>query len=146
MLKITEVAPALLGGVAELERAVFREPWSEKALALLCGDSAFGFAVTEGERVLAYGGMVTVLDEGQITNVATHPEARRQGLGAMVLAALLEGARARGLAEVTLEVRETNSAAIALYTRFGFTVVGKRPHFYTHPDETALVMKCEIGK
>ncbi len=145
-MTVCELTPALLDGAAEIEKLVFHEPWSRKALAILCGDSAFGVAVTEGDRVLAYGGMMTVLDEGQVTNVATHPEHRRMGYGAAVLGALLQGARARGLAEITLEVRESNLPAIALYRRFGFVEVGRRPRFYSHPIETALIMKCELGE
>lgn len=145
-MTVTELSPALLDGVAEIERLVFHEPWSKQSLMLLCGDSAFGVAAIEEDQVLAYGGMLMVLDEGQITNVATHPEHRRRGYAAAVLKELLAGAQARGLVEVTLEVRESNLAAIALYRSFGFCEVGRRPRFYSHPTETALIMKCELGE
>ena len=133
-----------LAGVAALEKEVFASPWSEASLKLLCGESAFGFAALEGDTVTAYGGMLTVLDEGQITNIATHPNYRRRGLAAKVLSALLEQARAKGIASVTLEVRVSNQAAIALYQKFGFSVVGKRVRFYTHPTEDALIMQCTL--
>ncbi|MBQ8357396.1 MAG: ribosomal protein S18-alanine N-acetyltransferase [Clostridia bacterium] len=135
----------LLLSVAALEQAVFAHPWSARALELLCGDTAFGFACTaKGGEVIAYGGMLTVLDEGQITNVATHPDHRRQGLAGQVLAALLGEARARGLSFVTLEVRVSNVPAIALYQKFGFAIVGRRPRFYAHPTEDALIMRCDL--
>lgn len=133
-----------LAAIAALEASVFHAPWSEEALALLTTDTAFGFVVTEGDRALCYGGMLTVLDEGQITNIATHESARRQGHASRVVEALLLEARARALVEVTLEVRESNAAAIALYERHGFCVVGKRPRFYTKPVEAALVMACAL--
>ena len=126
--------------LADLEHAVFHAPWSEEALALLCGESAFGFVCMEQGIAAAYGGMLTVLDEGQITNIATHPDHRRRGLAAAVMGALLQEARARGLVSVTLEVRVSNAGAIALYEKFGFRVWGKRPRFYTNPTEDALVM------
>ena len=129
-----------LGALAALECAAFHAPWSEQALELLCGDGAFGFACMEGTVAVAYGGMLTVLDEGQITNIATHPSHRRQGLAARVMQALLDEARVRGLAFVTLEVRESNGAAIALYEKFGFSVLGKRKRFYSNPSEDAFVM------
>ena len=145
-MSVVRLEPQLLAGVAALERAVFAKPWSEQALALLCGDTAFGYAAMSGETVIAYGGMLTVLDEGQITNIATHPDHRRRGLAHEVLSALLCEARARDIAFVTLEARESNEAAIALYQKLGFEVVGKRSHFYTQPTEDALIMQCILKR
>lgn len=136
-----------LAAVADLEKAVFFAPWSADALALLCTERAFGYGVfDEGGRALSYAGMLTVLDEGQITNVATREEARRRGYGRAVLTALLDEAERRGILTVTLEVRASNAAALALYRQFGFEKTGERPHFYTHPDETALVLCCRLTK
>ena len=143
-MSIARLEPKHLLGVAALEKKVFATPWSEKSLELLCTENGFGFVALEGDTVTAYGGMLTVLDEGQITNIATHPNYRRQGLAAKVLSALLEQARAKGIASVTLEVRVSNQAAIALYQKFGFSVVGKRVRFYTHPTEDALIMQCTL--
>ena len=130
--------------VHALEQLCFHNPWGEESLALLCGDTAFGIVAEENGRVLAYGGMVTVLDEGQITNIATHPDHRRRGLGRAVVKALLDTARTHGLVSISLEVRESNLAAIALYQRLGFVTCGRRPHFYTHPAEAALVMVATL--
>ena len=143
-MKPVRLHAAMLPAVAELEQAVFPHPWSEQALSLLCGQEAFGFAVTDGARVMAYGGMLTVLDEGQITNIATHPDHRRNGYAAAVLEALLAEARLRRLSFVTLEVRESNVPAISLYQKHGFETVGRRPRFYTQPVEAALLMQCDL--
>lgn len=143
-MSVVRLRPEHLADVAALEAAVFHAPWSAESLSILCGDGGFGFVAVEGGRVLAYGGMLTVLDEGQITNIATHPTARRRGLARAVLAAMVAEARARGVAQISLEVRESNEGALALYREFGFTLAGKRPRFYTHPTETALVMICDL--
>ena len=129
-----------LPAIAVLEKETFVHPWSEESLQLLCTDAAIGFVLMDGTRAAAYGGMMCVAGEGQITNIATSPDYRRQGLGAKVMAALAEVARERGFYEISLEVRESNLPAIALYEKFGFVAVGKRPRFYTSPVETAIVM------
>ncbi len=134
-----------LEAIAALEKSVFHAPWSAQALELLVGDTGVGFVITKGDSALCYGGMMTVLDEGQITNIATHESARRRGLATQVVRALIDEARSLGLTQITLEVRESNAAAIALYERHGFRVVGKRPRFYTKPVEAALIMLCELG-
>lgn len=133
-----------LGQVAELERLSFAEPWSEKSLELLLGDLATGFVCVGDGRVLGYGGMMIAPDEGQITNVAVDPNARRQGLGRMIVDALTEEARTRGLEQISLEVRVSNQAAITLYERTGFEVAGRRKSFYRRPTEDALVMLKKI--
>lgn len=139
-MTVKRIEHADLAAIAALERACFVHPWSEEALALLCTDEAFGFVCYEEEQAVAYGGMLTVLDEGQITNIATLPAFRRRGLAHAVFSALLDLARERALASVTLEVRVSNAPAIALYRRLGFTELGRRKNFYTRPTEDAIVM------
>ena len=83
---------------------------------------------------------MTVLDEGQITNIAVSPEHRRRGFGEAVTRALLDYAAERGIVSVSLEVRESNAAAIALYEKLGFERRGVRKGFYRAPTEAAIVM------
>ena len=143
-MQIVKIGSEHLSGVAELERLCFSEPWSEKSLELLLRDGAVGFAVLEDGAVVAYGGMTYVLDEGQITNIATHPSARRKGFGARIVGALCDFARESGLCEIFLEVRASNSGAIALYSQSGFLRVGERRGFYRAPLEDAIIMKINL--
>lgn len=129
-----------LTDVAALEALCFSEPWSERALELLLTDTAVGFVCLVEGHVVAYGGMLVAADEGQVTNVAVHPDFRRQGLGADIVRALCDYAEEKRLTPISLEVRASNTAAIALYKRFGFAVAGRRKHFYRKPAEDALVM------
>ena len=129
-----------LPAVSELEALTFRRPWSETALRHLLTGPNFGVVALDGDRVIAYVGLAAALDEGEITNVATHPAYRRRGAARAVLLRLLDEAKARGLGRLTLEVRESNAAAIELYSKLGFKVEGKRRDFYTKPTEAALVM------
>ena len=145
--RVLPLSPAHLPGVATLERLCFpHEPWSEQALLVLCREHGTGIvALSEDGTPLAYVGMTYAADEGSITNVATHPDARRQGLGRAVVSALLAHAPALGLTDIYLEVRVSNEAAIALYRSLGFEEIGRRRNFYRQPTEDALLMKATVA-
>ena len=143
MKEIWQAVPleaAHLKAAAELEALCFSSPWSEKSLELLLGESAVGFAVIADGRLAAYGGMLTVLDEGQVTNVAVHPDFRRRGCGEAIVDAFLREAEKRGLVQISLEVRVSNGPAIGLYEKKGFYQAGVRKRFYQNPSEDAFVM------
>jgi ribosomal-protein-alanine N-acetyltransferase len=131
---------AHLDGVAALEGEIFSEPWSCDALRLLLTEDAIGFVCTEGETVAAYGGMLLTPFEGQVTNIAVHPSFRRRGLGGAILRAMKKEATARGLEQISLEVRASNEPAIALYLGYGFYEAGLRRRFYKNPSEDAKIM------
>ena len=134
-----------LEGVAELEKLCFSQPWSKTSLELLTKDGiGVGMVCRADGIVCAYGGMLCAVDEGQITNIATHPDYRRQGYGKAVVEALIKYAKNNRLDSISLEVRESNKAAIDLYLSLGFKVEGKRKDFYTKPTEAALVMVLRI--
>ncbi len=130
-----------IDGVAELEKMCFSQPWSRNSLELLMKEGiGVGMVCSKDGKVCAYGGMMVAVDEGQITNIATHPEYRRQGYGRAVVESLIKYAKMNGLDSISLEVRESNCAAIELYLSLGFKVEGKRKDFYTKPTESALIM------
>lgn len=137
---IKRISTSDLDAVAELETSCFFEPWSASALKLLTTNDAVGFVCMDGNTALAYGGMLYAPFEGQITNVAVSPLARRQGLGRTIVSALIEDAIEKDLEQIALEVRTSNQAAIALYESLGFFRAGIRKHFYKHPTEDGLVM------
>ncbi len=126
--------------VAELEKACFSEPWSEETLLDALAHGTKIFTAVRDKEVLGYVGITTVLDEGYITNVAVFPQYRRQGVGAALVKRVFDLASEQSLSFVSLEVRESNAGAIALYEKFGFKVEGKRNNFYTNPKENALIM------
>ena len=129
-----------ISGVAQIERTCFGEPWSEESLRLLLGNGGVAFVAVDNGRVVAYGGMLTVLDEGQITNIAVLPEYRRIGYGRAVVSALIEYGRNNGISTVSLEVRSSNLAAKTLYESMGWKECGVRKNFYRFPTEDAIVM------
>jgi len=138
--KILRMTEEHIREVAKIESACFSEPWSEKSLSLLVSNSGVAFVALVGETIAAYAGMITVLDEGQITNVAVFPEFRRLGYGRAVVNALLEYAKDHEICSISLEVRESNSAAILLYESLGWKKCGTRKNFYRFPSESAIIM------
>ena len=145
-MKVETLTAAHLAQVAELEQLCFADPWSEKALELLLGDGAYGAVCLQEGRVMAYGGVLWAPFEGQITNIATHPDARRCGMGAAVLEHLIAVAIEHGCEQLSLEARVSNTPAISLYERYGFEKMGLRRGFYKHPTEDAYVMCLSLDK
>ncbi|MBR2582601.1 MAG: ribosomal protein S18-alanine N-acetyltransferase [Oscillospiraceae bacterium] len=139
---IRNAAEADLDGLEELERACFSLPWTREQLRGELPDERHEFlaAASADGRVLGYIGMMTVLDEGYISNVAVAPEARRRGIGRALVKEMLHLAEKRELSFVTLEVRAHNESAIELYAGEGFLPVGLRRDYYERPREDALLM------
>ena len=140
-VQITDVQPRHLPQIEELEKRCFSLPWTwEQLMSQLPDDCHEFLAAEQDDKVLGYVGMMTVLDEGYISNVAVDPVFRRQGIADLLITELLERARIRELSFVTLEVREHNEPAIALYRKHGFGPVGLRKNYYELPTENALLM------
>lgn len=134
-----------LPAVAEIERQCFSRPWTEEMIAQELYNDLSSLVVAEGEygAVLGYGLVKAVLDEGCLEKIAVAPDARRQGVAAAILGAFLRYGRAH-LAFLTLEVREKNAPAIALYQKFGLQVVGRRKNYYADLKEDAILMTVEF--
>lgn len=147
-VRIVPMTTAHLDEVADLERVCFSTPWSRNMLAeeLDNACSAFLVALDGEDSVVGYAGLLVIADEGYITNVAVRPESRRGGIAGQLLDVFLKFATANKLAFLTLEVRESNYAAIALYGSRGFRAVGRRKNYYEHPKEDAIIMTREFGE
>ena len=130
-----------LDEIAALERVCFTDPWSRNMLAEELDNalSAFLVALDGAENVVGYAGLQVVLDEGYIA-----PECRRQGVAGKLLQVFLDFAKGNRLSFLTLEVRASNYAAIALYGSRGFRGVGRRRNYYEHPKEDAVIMTREF--
>ena len=140
---IIDADQEFLDRMEALEEQCFSVPWTHEQLAgQISGENRICLLATEGEALLGYVGMLYVLDEGYITNVAVTPKRRRQGIGDALISALLARAEALSLSFVTLEVRESNAAARKLYGKHGFRPVGLRKNYYDLPKENAVLMTC----
>ena len=142
-IKIVPMAAEHLDRLEQLERMCFSRPWSKKMLAEELDNQCAAFLVAvepETEKAVGYAGLLVVADEGYITNVAVDPSCRRQGVAAQLLQVFDNFAKGNHLAFLTLEVRPSNAAAIALYEGFGFREVGRRRNYYDLPKEDALIL------
>ena len=133
-----------------IEMECFSVPWSLESIEieLLNEDKKLYYVVEDANGVVGYAGVWLVYDEGQITNIAIRPSARRQGFGAKLTSALIEECFKRGMHEIFLEVRISNLSALSLYRQLGFTVKGMRKNYYSEPKEDAYIMSLikEEGK
>lgn len=127
--------------LAALDARCFSDPWTREGYeAELSSDTACFFVAEQGETVLGCAGMHCICGECYIDRVFCAPEARRQGVAQSLMEQLDTWARAHGASFITLEVRQSNTPAVALYRKFGFDPVGTRKNFYTLPQEDALLM------
>lgn len=140
--KIEDAQERHLDRLEELEKACFSMPMTRTQLENQLPDSRHVFLVAEDTEnvVQGYVGMLYVLDEGYISNVAVAPEQRRKGIAGSLLEELMRRAQALSLAFVSLEVRAGNAPAIALYEKHGFRPAGVRKNYYSMPREDAIIM------
>ena len=145
-IKVVAMTAAHVAELARLEQLCFSEPWSEAGLAAELNNETAFFRVAEdaGGNVLGYVGKHCVAGECYIDNVAVFPQARRRGAASALLADLVAWAKANACAFVTLEVRPSNTGAIALYEKFGFAEAGRRRRFYRDPEEDGLILTLNL--
>lgn len=130
--------------VAALEKACFRDPWSEASIrGELENPLSLWLVAVEQGAVVGYIGSQTVLDEADVMNLAVDPAIRRRGVGRALLRALETRLRAENVHALSLEVRPSNLAARALYAREGFVEAGRRPKYYVNQKEDALILRKE---
>jgi [ribosomal protein S18]-alanine N-acetyltransferase len=126
--------------VLAIERRAFPTPWSAAMFVLeLSKPSTISLAaVLPNRRLAGYVVCSRYADVWHVMDVAVDPPQRRRGIASALLETMIEHA---GLEEpITLEVRPSNTGAIALYEQFGFRAAGTRPRYYHDTGEDALIM------
>jgi len=134
-----------LGAVTAIDREAFARPWPAEAYAreLRENPAARYLVAVSGGEVIGFAGAWIILDESHITNIAVAESRRGQGVGRALTWALLQYLSNLGAAYATLEVRESNAAARALYASLGFQAVGRRKRYYEDNGEDALILVCD---
>lgn len=150
-----------LDSIMEIERVAFPTPWSarayryeitqnEQSIMLVVRPMAHSrsllarlrdrFEPARPRPLLGYAGLWLLLDEAHICTIAVHPERRREGLGELLLLALLDQGMEGDARQATLEVRVSNLAAQGLYHKYGFEIVSVRKGYYSDSGEDAYIM------
>lgn len=139
-----------LEDLPEIEQILRMSPeaaaWSMEALADAWSQHAPYFFVARHERGIAgfISGRKTA-DQAEILNLAVHPDFRKRGIGNTLVGKLVHTFARQSVAQVFLEVRESNAPAISFYKALGFHQIGHRPGYYENPTEAALVLTRRLS-
>lgn len=127
--------------VARLEKICFSDPWSKETfMEELQLKLAIPLVAKLKGKVVAYTCLWHLEDQLEVANFAVSPDRRRKGIGERLIRKILLEAKERGCKSIVLSVRESNKAAINLYTKFGFVEAGRRKKYYRLPTEDASTM------
>ena len=127
--------------IRSIDQSSFPSPWSEGWTIAQVTDPGRVHLVAERDfKVVGHGGLIFIGDQAHVATIAVEAQFRRQGIARALMASLTRAAIDRGQKALTLEVRESNSPAIALYELHGLEVVGRRVGYYGDNNEDAIIM------
>ena len=138
-----------IDAVAALEAVSFTNPWPREQLVweLRNSDVTRVFVLRDpGGIIVAFCLCWVIFDELHVNTLAVAPDFRQRGLATLLMTHVLAETSKEGARKATLEVRASNEAALALYTRLGFRVTATRTGYYTNPQEDALILWLEGGR
>lgn len=139
--KIELMNPSHVKGVFEVSNLSLEESWNIDSIEKELSNKLAKYLVAlHGDKVIGFVGMWIVFNEGDITNVAVHPDYRKQGVGNLLIDNLITLCKENNINSLTLEVRESNIPAQSLYKKHGFKEEGVRKNFYNNPKENAIIM------
>ncbi len=131
-----------LKSLLSIESSVFPDPWGEGALSShLASESSLALLLEREGRVIGEALGALLSGEGELYRIAVLPTERRCGCGKLLLQSFLDELERKETNICFLEVRESNLAALSLYTSFGFSLVGRRKKYYKDPPEDALLLR-----
>ncbi|MDD2987622.1 MAG: ribosomal protein S18-alanine N-acetyltransferase [Zoogloea sp.] len=132
--------------IAAQDRELYPFPWSEQNFAdsIIAGYGCW--TLFEGGQRVGYAVLMMVLDEAHILNISVSKARQGLGLGRRLLDHLGAVARAAGARQMFLEVRPSNTPALAMYGKAGFETIGRRKGYYpaVNGREDALVMRLPL--
>lgn len=151
-LRIRKMRKEDCSAVAAIEAQIFPDPWSEQSFRDCLNMERGGGLVAEipesptsvDGQIIGYAMHYSAGGETHLTNIAVDNQWRRRKVGETILAEIIKLAHEEHSEAVFLEVRESNTAAQAMYRAFGFDEIYRRKKYYTHPPEDALIFAREL--
>lgn len=145
-IELKEMTSSYTEGVFNVGKLSLKEAWSLDSInkELDNKNAKYIVAVTENNEVVGFIGLWIVLDEGDITNVAVHPNYRKQKIASLLIEYVINNMKNWNISSLTLEVRKSNIAAQNLYKKFNFNVSGIRKNFYSDNNEDAYIMWLKL--
>ena len=145
MLIFREMDEKDLTDIFALEQSIFSDAWSMDALAeTFRQEHSLILLVEEDGKIRGYCILYYVLDEGDVARIAVDKTTRRSGVGYALLEETWSICEHRGIRKITLEVRESNQAAVGLYKKHGFRAIAVRKDYYHNPMEDGFIMVKKI--
>ncbi len=145
MLTFSKIYETDAKELALLDKECFSVPWSESSFFKEASNPLAEYIIARiDDKIVGYAGFWSVSGEGQITNIAVLKEYRRNKIAYKMLSALIDRAKELKLETLSLEVRESNIAAINLYLGMSFEKVGTRKKYYKNPTENAVLMNLVL--
>lgn len=146
--ELRRATPADIDGIMKLESSVFEtDAWSTETMLAELGNEHCWYLVAfqpqSPQKLEGYAGLHSPLRAGtaDIQTIAVAPEARRRGLGRLLIRSLVNEAQKRGATEIFLEVRADNNGAEQLYRSLGFERIDVRKRYYQPDGVDAIVMR-----
>ena len=133
-----------LSAVRAIEVLSFSNPWSDNTFRGEIQNTSISFPLVvvrrPGDEIVGYIIFWHIREDVQVNNIAVHPDFRGKGIAEALMRHVIGRVRKSGATFMTLEVRPSNAAAVTLYKKLGFEILGTRKNYYTNPNEDAYLM------
>lgn len=132
--------------VFKIAKVSLPEHWSLQSVKdVLNYDNNIYYVAKCEDEVVGFAGIMVVADEAELLNIAVEEEARGQGVGQLLLNAVINASEEKNAIRLLLEVRKSNENALRLYKKNDFSVIGQRKAYYSNPTEDAVIMERKSG-
>lgn len=145
-ITIVKTEQSHLDEICKIENMCFSSPWSKNSFqfGLDNPNTQSYYSAIIDNKIVGYICIFHLFEEGELLNIAVNPEFRGMGIAQKLMDKMFETLKTKNVSRITLEVRESNTPAISLYTKNGFVPFAVRKNYYSKPTEDGIVMEKHI--